>query len=101
MTQTLVREIKTFEDFCELVKEVNTKLERVIVRLEDDQWVEITPHKLAKPGKTRFKRVAEEDHLEAVGTMEKIQARLDKTEPYYKTFEEAMEHARRRGYSAH
>jgi hypothetical protein len=33
--------------------------------------------------------------VEAVMTMDKIQARLDRTKPYYNTVEEAMEYARR------
>ena len=66
-----------------------------IVRLEDAQCVEITPHKLEKAAKTGFKRISEEDHVEAVMTMDKIQARLDRTKPYDNTVEEAMEYARR------
>ncbi len=95
MTQTMIKEIRTFEDFCKLVKDINTKTERVIVRLEDAQCVEITPHKLEKAGKTGFKRISVKDHDEAVMTMDKIQARLDRTKSYYNTVEEAMEHARR------
>ncbi len=95
MTQTMIKEIRTFEDFCKLVKNVYKKTEGVIVRLEDAQCVEITPHKLEKAAKTGFKRISVEDHDEAVMTMDKIQARLDRTKPYYNTVEEAMEHARR------
>jgi len=101
MRQSMVKQIKTFEDFCKLVKEVNIKMQRVIVALQDGQSVEIMPHKLEKAGELRFKRISEKDHVEAVRTMDKIQARLDETEPYYKTVEDAIEYARRRGYAAH
>lgn len=101
MTQTMIKEIRNFDDFCKLVKEINAKMERVIVRLEDAQCIEITPYKLEKAGKMMFRSISEEDHVQAVVTMDKIQARLDRTKPHYNTVEEAMEHARRRGYSAH
>ena len=101
MRQSMVKEIKTFEDFCKLAKEINIKMERAIVTLQDGQYVEIMPHKPEKAGELRFKRISEKDYVEAVRIMDKVQARLDETEPYYKTVEDAMEYARRRGYAAH
>jgi len=58
MRQSMVKQIKTFEDFCKLVKEVNIKMQRVIVALQDGQSVEIMPHKLEKAGELRFKRIS-------------------------------------------
>jgi len=101
MRHSMVKEIKSFEDFCKLVREVNIKMERVIVTLQDGQCVEIIPRKQEIAGELTFKRTSEKDHVEAVRTMDKIQARLDETEPYYKTVEDAMDYARRRGYAAH
>ena len=101
MRQSIVKEIKTFEDFCKLSKEINIKMERAIVTLQDGQYVEIRPHKPKKAGKFRFKRIPEKDYVKAVRIMDKVQARLDETEPYYKTLEDAMEYARRRGYAAY
>ena len=101
MGQSIVKEIRTFQDFCKLVKELDIKMERVIVRLQDGECVEIMARKREQAKKLRFKRIPEKDHMETGRTMDEIQARLDETEPYYKTVEEAMEYARRRGYSAH
>ena len=101
MRHTMVKEIRSFDDFCKLVKELNMKMDRAVVMLEDGQSVEVMPHKLEKACKLRFKTISEKDHVEAVRTMDKIQARLDETEPYYETVEDAMEYARRRGYAAH
>jgi hypothetical protein len=101
MRHTMVKEIRSFDDFCKLVKELNMKMDMAVVMLEDGQSVEVMPHKVKKAGELRFKTISEKDHVEAVRTMDKIQARLDETEPYCETVEDAMEYARRRGYAAH
>ena len=101
MRQSMVKEIKSFDDFCKLAKEVNIKMKRVTVTLQDGQCVEIVPGKQEKARELTFKWTSEKDHVEAVGTIDKIQARLDQTAPYFKTVEDAMDYARRRGCAAH
>ena len=101
MRQSMVKEIKSFDDFCKLAKEVNIKMKRVTVTLQDGQCVEIMPGKQEKARELTFKRTSEKDHVEAVRTIDKIQARLDQTAPYFKTAEDAMDYARRRGCAAH
>lgn len=101
MRPSMVKEIKSFDDFCKLAKEVNIKMKRVTVTLQDGQCVEIMPGKQEKVRELTFKRTSEKDHVEAVRTIDKIQARLDQTAPYYKTVEDAMDYARRRGCAAH
>jgi hypothetical protein len=101
MRQSMVKEIKSFDDFCKLAKEVNIKMKRVTVTLQDGQCVEIVPGKQEKARELTFKWTSEKDHVEAVRTIDKIQARLDQTAPYFKTVEDAMDYARRRGCAAH
>jgi len=101
MRQSMVKEIKSFDDFCKLAREVNIKMKRVTVTLQDGQCVEIMPGKQEKARELTFKRTSEKDHVEAVRTIDKIQARLDQTALYFKTVEDAMDYARRRGCDAH